>query len=207
MRTKTLFLAAAALAAGLATSMAQNVYSVNIVGYVNVTNPATAYTLFANPLDNGTNDLYILLPGAPNGAKVYVLSGGTLLLTQKSGKGVWSPDFIIPPGNGFYYGNAAAGTNTFIGSSPTSNSVPLVAGTLYLAGSPIPFAGTLTDSGPNTINLGVLGLGSKVTVYSGGTTITSQKGAKGWSPNFNIGVAQGFFVTPTPTTNWVQVIQ
>jgi hypothetical protein len=38
MRTKTL-LVAAVLAAGLATSMAQNVYSLNVVGYYNVTIP------------------------------------------------------------------------------------------------------------------------------------------------------------------------
>jgi hypothetical protein len=37
MRTKTLLIAAAALAAGVITSQAQNVYSANVVGYVNLT--------------------------------------------------------------------------------------------------------------------------------------------------------------------------
>jgi hypothetical protein len=51
MRTKTLLLAAALSAAGLATSLAQsNVYSLNVVGYVNV----------PTPTDNG---LYLLAPG------------------------------------------------------------------------------------------------------------------------------------------------
>src|SRR6059036_1804778 len=36
MRTKTLICAATLLAAGAATSMAQNVYSLNVVGYVQV---------------------------------------------------------------------------------------------------------------------------------------------------------------------------
>ena len=37
MRTKTLVLAAVLSAAGIATSLAQAVYSVNIVGYINLT--------------------------------------------------------------------------------------------------------------------------------------------------------------------------
>src|SRR4051812_38715441 len=55
MRTKTL-VCAAALAAGVATSMAQsNVYSLNIVGYANV--PVVAgNSIYANPFDlDGTN--------------------------------------------------------------------------------------------------------------------------------------------------------
>src|ERR1035437_742604 len=50
MRTKVL-LCAAAMAASLASSMAQNVYSLNVVGYVNVTLPAQQFYAVANPLD------------------------------------------------------------------------------------------------------------------------------------------------------------
>src|ERR1700730_12330845 len=51
MRTKTLVCAAALMAAGVATSMAQsNVYSLNVVGYINITFPANKYTLTANQL-------------------------------------------------------------------------------------------------------------------------------------------------------------
>ncbi len=61
MRIKAL-LCAAALAAGAVSSMAQsNVYSLNIVGYVNVP-LVTGFNLIANPLDNGTNDLASLFP-------------------------------------------------------------------------------------------------------------------------------------------------
>ena len=49
MRTKTLLLAAALSAAGLATSLAQsNVYSLNVVGYINIPTP--------------TNGLYLVAP-------------------------------------------------------------------------------------------------------------------------------------------------
>jgi hypothetical protein len=54
MKTKTLLIAAAALVAGIVSSEAQ-VYSANIVGYVNVSGNANQFALIANPLDNGTN--------------------------------------------------------------------------------------------------------------------------------------------------------
>ncbi len=59
MRTKTLLLAAAISAAGIAASLAQsNVYSLNVVGYVNIA-LAAGQNLIANPLDvdgTGTNN-------------------------------------------------------------------------------------------------------------------------------------------------------
>ncbi len=66
MRTKTLFIVAAALAAGLATSVAQqNVYSQNVVGYVNkVFTGGGNYTAIANPLNTTNNTLAGLLGGS-----------------------------------------------------------------------------------------------------------------------------------------------
>jgi hypothetical protein len=69
MRTKTTLLCAAALAAGVVGSMAQsNVYSLNIVGYVNVVIP-TGFGLVANPLnvDNTNSAGTILTSLAPLG--------------------------------------------------------------------------------------------------------------------------------------------
>src|SRR5437879_6035335 len=76
MRTKAL-LCCAALAAGLATSaVAQsNVFSLNIVGYVN-TPLTTGFNLIANPLDKGTNDLNSLFPNAGFGDTVYSFVNG-----------------------------------------------------------------------------------------------------------------------------------
>jgi len=55
MRTKTLLIAAAALAVGTVASMAQTTYSQNVVGYVNLTVPAKGYALVANQLQNGSD--------------------------------------------------------------------------------------------------------------------------------------------------------
>ena len=56
MRTKVL-LCAAALAASLASSMAQNVYSLNVVGYYNVTIPQNGLYMIANQLNTTNNTL------------------------------------------------------------------------------------------------------------------------------------------------------
>jgi len=76
MRTKTLLIAAAALAAGVISSQAQ-VYSQNIVGYVNSTFPGNnALTMIANPLvGNGTNGATQVLTGLVGGENLFLWSG------------------------------------------------------------------------------------------------------------------------------------
>src|SRR5690242_16700762 len=101
MKTKTLLIAAAALAAGIVTSQAQ-VYSQNIVGYANVTTPgANQWACFANPLDNGTNNLTSLFPSAPNQTQVEIWTGTGFQLATKTVIG-WSTNLNIPVGTGFF---------------------------------------------------------------------------------------------------------
>jgi hypothetical protein len=64
MRTKTLLLTAALSAAGIATSMAQNVYSVNMVGYINKTMPK-GLSMIANQLNASPNNKVTTLFGTP----------------------------------------------------------------------------------------------------------------------------------------------
>ena len=54
MRTKTLLIAAAALAVGIISSEAQ-VYSQNVVGYVNMTVPAHSYQVVGSQMINGSD--------------------------------------------------------------------------------------------------------------------------------------------------------
>src|SRR5437763_15367210 len=61
MRTKTLLLTAAVLAAGLGASVAQTVFSVNAVGYVNVT-IKPGYNLICNPLNGSNNVISTVMP-------------------------------------------------------------------------------------------------------------------------------------------------
>ena len=78
MRTKTTLVAAAILAAGIASSMAQaNVYSLNVVGYVNVTvQGGGAYNLIANPLNNTTGNTLTNIFSGPQSPSSQVLKWG-----------------------------------------------------------------------------------------------------------------------------------
>jgi len=169
MRTKTLLIAAAALAVGIISSEAQ-VYSQNIVGYANVpTTSANTYYLLECPFtvgaSNGVNEVFgatlpdwsqILTWDVPNhtyvvaeydstepvpGVRWYEIDDGTPLATLPT----------IPPGIGFFVLPASGNlTNTFAGAVAVvtggTNTMPLAsANTYYLVGSTIPFTGLVTN--------------------------------------------------------------
>jgi hypothetical protein len=213
MRTKVLLIAAA-LAASLASSMAQNVYSLNVVGYVNVTLPSLQFTAIANPLDasmggsiaNG-NDMSTLF-GSTNGN----IAGGSTIAQFSSALNNYSPaisyvglskkwgsTFSMPPGKAALYYNAGATPTvvTFTGQIPqgTYNVGTLPSLQFSLVGGPIPIGGDITNA--------LTGL-----VPSGGDTVaTFNSGLNNWNPassyvglskkwgvtaSSTIGVAQGF---------------
>src|SRR5262245_21027337 len=120
MRTKTLLLAAVLSAAGIASSLAQ-VYSVNVVGYVNVSLTA-GFNLICNPLKNTAgNQLNNILPltAADDGTIVYWYAGGAFQnSTFFSAAGGWIPNQPINPGTGIFISVAAAKTVTFVGEVP-----------------------------------------------------------------------------------------
>ena len=129
MRTKTLLIAAAALAVGVATSMAQTTYSQNVVGYVNTTIAANGYFMVGNQLVNGSdanatnnnvNACYgagLVSSPAANGTADPALSSNTVLYAYNGGyftyyyfnaadAATWGS---LTPGPGFFDegGNAA----------------------------------------------------------------------------------------------------
>jgi hypothetical protein len=148
MRTKTLLLGAATLAAGVVTSLAANTYSVNVVGYINVT-VQPGYNLIANQLDiDGVDAISTVLdPGTP--------SSQDGAFTLKFHSGAYNQDFYdgtgntigfigwydgitgnpstntVAPGTGFFYFNptGSAATLTLTGTVlQGTNSIPLPAG-------------------------------------------------------------------------------
>jgi hypothetical protein len=216
MRTKTLLFAAGALAAGIVSSEAQNVYSQNIVGYVNVVIPANQFTLLANPLDDGTNTVTSLGGALPNKTLVETWNGTGFSGSSKAG-GVWGSNLSIPPGTGFFVQTpASAGTitDTFVGNvisstftTGSSNTVNVPTG-FSLLGSPVPFSGTITDAGPNTINLGAaLPNKSLVETWNGTGFSGSSKAGGTWSVPLTISAGHGFFVQPASAATWTQTLQ
>ena len=202
MKLKSLAIAAATLAVGAITSQAQ-VYSQNIVGYVNAPTVAGQYVLLCNPLDDGTNTLNSLASSAGIGSLVQVWNGAGYTQCSKSPVG-WSPNASIPVGKGFFLRTTTVLTNTFTGSvlgtSGQSMTNTLTGGVYSLVGSAIPFAENL---GGTNLNL-VPGIGSLAQIWNGAGYTQCSKSPVGWSPNPVITTGQGFFVRPTVTYNWIQ---
>jgi hypothetical protein len=188
--------------------MAQ-VYSANVVGYVNVTLPANNFALIANPLTDGTNTANSLLAALPNKSTIQLWNGSGYSGASKGG-GVWTPDVSIPTGTGFFALSPTAVTNTFVGEvivgPGETNSVALAAGQFSLVGSAVPYSGNLNDAA-NTqgLNLGAsLPNKSSIQVWNGTGYTGSSKGGGVWNPDLTISVGQGFFVLPAAAATWNQ---
>lgn len=214
MRTKSLCLAAAAVIGGLLTASAQsNVYSLNIVGYVNTVMKGNgAYTLVANPLDDGNgNQLTNLVNALPNKSQVLTWSGSGYVGASKGG-GVWGTNLTLAPGTGFFVKNGISGspdvTNTFVGNVVLlpggSTNIAVPAG-YSLVGTLAPVGGDLTTDA--NINIGST-LPNKSQILKWDTTGQSYQGtSKGggvWSTNLTVNVGEGFFIKAQTGTNWVQ---
>jgi hypothetical protein len=225
MRTKTLLIAAAALAAGLVASQAQTVYSANIVGYVSVAAPAGQFVMIANPLTTGNDVLTNIISGAPGASSVqiwngagfntYTYSGLTHHWTSGSNNGDNTP---LPPGVGFFIKASANFTNTFVGSVAAASGGGTATNALTTGfsavGSVIPYADVVTNSA--TINLQVAGASQieewNVSAQQFEPTFTYSALSHVWKQgttvtNPVINVGEGFFISPSSATNWVETLQ
>lgn len=156
MRTKTLLLTAAIGAVGIASSMAQAVYSVNAVGYVNTPIPAGggngAFKMIANPFVVADSRLEALMPNPPPGTIIYKFTGGNFQLTTFDDLDlVWAPpNTTIEFGSGVFIRNppgAAAYNHTWVGEvaegTPITN--PVSPG-FSIKSSKVPQAGGITTT-------------------------------------------------------------
>jgi hypothetical protein len=209
MRTKAL-LCAAALAAGAVSSMAQsNVYSLNIVGYVNITQQPSQYGLWANPLNTTNNDVAYLFPNAANfpGLSVYKFNGlGYDQASYDPDAGGWTAAVNLGPGEGFWL-QTQAGTayqNTFVGEVVlnSTNAIPTgysLKASAYPSSQPIQtgLQAPLKDF-------------DAVFFYNGAgyDQYSIDPDAGGWTPSEpSPAVAQGFWILRNAgngATNWVQ---
>ena len=149
MRTKALLLSAALVALGVASSQAQ-VYSVNAVGYVNVTIPAGGFAMITNPLDQGAGNYTVasLIPSPPEGTIIYKFINGAYEPANFFEFGEWgTPAQTIEPGEGVFVKTPAgqALTITFVGEvrQAAASNKALVVG-FNMTGSLVPQAGALS---------------------------------------------------------------
>ena len=122
MRTKTLLIAAAALAVGIISSEAQ-VYSQNVVGYVNLSVAASGYTVVTMPLDydgTGTNNTVSAIIGTnlPVGSSIQNWTGTGFAGNSYSKKGLGSGEPQLDVGQAVFLNttnlNPVWGTNFIV---------------------------------------------------------------------------------------------
>ncbi|MEQ2008225.1 MAG: hypothetical protein ABMA26_15620 [Limisphaerales bacterium] len=206
MKTKALLAAGLMVAASAASSLAQTVYSVNAVGFVNL-NFAPGFTLASNPLDGANNTVAVLLPSVPNGTSVFKFDsaagtyvGSTFLF------GSWNnPSMTLVPGEGFFFKNPGATTLTitFVGNVKQGTlTTPLSAG-FTLVGSQVPQGGLVTT------DLG-LPIGNAESVFKFDTATQAYTGGSflfgSWTGGIEptIGVGEGFFVKKNASASWTR---
>lgn len=203
MRTKTLLVTAALGAAGVASAIAQ-VYSVNAVGYVNLT-VKPGFNMIANPLDAGAgnNTVSKVLAGVPDGTTVYKYVASTYVIDSYSDLFGWdNPDMEIAPGTGIFLQiPAGADVNlTFVGEVPQgdASNMALLPGFSIVA-SKVPQAGKLqTDLKYPAAD------GDTIYTYAAGAyTIYSFSDLFGWDPSEpTISVGQAFWSQRVAAGTW-----
>ncbi len=210
MRTKTLVAAAALIAAGVASSMAQsNVYSLNIVGYVNYTQPASTFRLAANPLKKTDNDVANVFTAGPNypGVTVFkrnIAGTGYDSSTFDPDLTAWTDLLDVPPGTGLWVSTPSGSdfTNTFVGEVvlKSTNSIP--AG-YSLKGAILPQAGAITTALQYPVDPG-----DSISFWNGlgYDTYTFDPDLSDWTPSEpSVSVAQGFWINNAVSTkNWIR---
>jgi hypothetical protein len=192
-------------------SAQSNVYSLNVVGYVN--KPFVAgNTLFANPLSAATNNLGGIFNAAiPNGTTVSLWNAATLSydVTSTYTGGAWSLNLTLNPGTGALLSSPSVFTNTFVGNVVTRDGgplgeppyalPPLYSGPdgLFLMSDVLPAASLGTD-----IFLNLLGrlpqVGEQVITLSGTSTYLGGNSWSGGTPTLNVAEAVFLNIGPVP---------
>jgi hypothetical protein len=161
MRTKTLLLTAVLSAAGIASTFAQAVYSVNIVGYVNLTLSPGLNLITAQLKGTNQNVNTVIATTTPTMADNSLLftwntAGQTFNQSQIYGGGQWldpatfNPSSLtVNPGEAFFINNlgAAAVTLTLVGEVPTFPATVSVVNSLGFYGDPAPVSQNIVTNG------------------------------------------------------------
>jgi len=204
--------------------MAQNVYSLNVVGYINIP-LVEGFQLVANQLDydgTGTNNTTsnILGTGLPVNSAVYTWNGSgyniaTLALAKGTTNAAWSKNYTLNPGQGAWLSIPSGGLK---GSSSNLITVGQVdqgglvnpnlnpAGGFSLLSSMVPLAGGLTtvlgynpQDGDVVYQWDIATQAYNISSYvkaKGGTTYS-------WSPKEpTLAISEGFWLNSTSSASW-----
>lgn len=219
MRTKTLAIAAAALAAGVISSQAQtsNVYSANIVGYVNYTFASgfnTLASVFDAKPDNHFSNFFTNSV-IPDNTTILIWDPtiqdfATDTPQYVAASGVWVPDAILNPGQSCFVLNFADPfTNTFVGEVKMGNVTNVIYPGFNAIASTVPIGGltgTVLTNLPASDNDTILRFDPVTQDFFTDTPqYVAASGA--WIPDATWNVGEGMYYLSfqtTPTTNWVR---
>jgi len=214
MRTKTLFLTAAATLVS-AAAMAQ-VVSVNVVGFVNV-DLKTGYNLLCNPLA-ATNDtveaIFAGMPDALGGSTIQQWDAANQTFSPNIatflGAGTWDyagTSYTIAPGKGFFLNSAANATVTFVGEvrqATSGNLVTPLTPNFNFIGSQVPMAGAIQSA----LQYSPADVGDTVqlwdaTVQHYNPVIYTYLGSNTWDPSEpTVGIGQAFVTLRAAGGSW-----
>jgi hypothetical protein len=229
MRTKTLLLAAALSAAGLATSLAQsNVYSLNVVGYINIT-ATNDLILLANQLDldgTGVNNTLESVLGSGQGGTPYPNNTRVFGFNANNGQyvqalnvaGVWiagaGKEFVrtnsMQPGQGFFFSKPVGGAGptqlTLVGNVLQGQLVNTPFVGVSLTSSKVPQAGGVET----VLGLSLPNVATAQNTYrfNAGTGAYQQNlkingaWAGGLEPSMNVG--ESFFLRAAANAAWTR---
>lgn len=200
---KKTLICAALVAAGIATSVAQNVYSLNVVGYYNITVPAGQYKMIANQLVQTNAEIQNLL-SVPGGTTLLKWTGVSFAPNNYDPDFGWDdPTATLGPGEGAFIKNNSASpfTITFVGEvNQGTNSLNFTSGVFKMVGLFTPQAGLITTdfgfpAGANDQVLQWTGVGYSPFTYDPDF---------GWDPEPTLSVGEGFFVKTATTKTWTR---
>jgi hypothetical protein len=188
--------------AGIASSYVQNVYSVNVVGYVNM-DLAQGYSMIANQLDNGAGNLVTELVTPAVGTTFYKFNGSSYDQLQYVGIWIGVPTLTLAPGEGAFVNMPSAGTLTFTGEVLEGDLVNPVSAGYDIYSSMVPQEGTLQT---------LLGYtpapGESVFQWNGpgaATPYTQSQFVGIWIPSEpNIKVGEAFWLNAAAAKDWAR---
>jgi len=205
MRTKTLLLTAALMAAGVASSMAQ-VYSVNAVGYVNLSIPG-GFSMIANQFIAPSYKIKDLIPNPPPGTVLYLFSntGGYDVQTFDDIDLAWSPNpnATLNLGGGAFILSPSLFNLTFVGEVPQGTLNTATPAGFSILSSQVPQSAPIS-------NLGLVGEPAdvlyKFSNTAGYVVYTFDDIDLVWSPNEpSMGVGESFFLLKSgPSRTWTR---
>ena len=206
MKTKALLAAGLLMAATAASSVAQTVYSVNAVGFVNVNLPS-GFALVSNPLEGAVNTVAALFPNTlPNNSQVFKFNPVTGSFSSSTFFfGTWTDaSMTLVPGEGFFFRNPSGTTivNTFVGNVKQGALTTTLAAGFNMVSSQVPQSGLVaTDLGAP--------VGNNETIFKFNNTTGSYESSTlffgTWTAGEpTVGVGEGFFLKKNASASWIR---